>query len=250
MSLKRNVYYSFIGATLLLAGVCYTNFHDIQFDKKSRKNASGTSRNVPRAAFYEIKSETDEYIPFMENWSPIAQPPRTINVQQIAGVVCYTMDNGDRIERRGGSIAWRNNNPGCIRYSANSVSMGAMGRANGFAVFPDEETGMRAIETLLKSENYCDLTIARAITKYAPPHENNTAAYINNVCRINGLDKNQKIRDLSDSLVTRVAHTIRKLEGWHEGSEKIICAPRPPQLMDFDINQKLREIPFIKTKML
>ena len=203
---------------------------------------------MPRVSVYKIYPETNEYFPFAENWS--SQAPRTIDAQKIAGGVCYTMDNGDRIERRGGSIAWRNNNPGCIRYSAKSVSMGALGRANGFAIFPDEETGMRAIETLLKSETYRDLTIARAITKYAPPHENNTTEYINKVCRINGLNKNQKISDLSDSLITRVAHTIRKLEGWHEGTEKVVFAPRPPELMDFDINQKLREIPFIKIKTL
>ena len=250
MPLKRSNYYSFVGAALLLAGVCCADFRGTQFDKKSHKNTPDASRNVQRTAFYEIQPETNEYIPFMENWERTVQTPRTINAQKIAGGVCYMMDNGDRIERRGGTIAWRNNNPGCIRYSSNAVSMGAIGHANGFAVFPDETTGMRALETLLKSENYRDLTIARAITKYAPPHENNTTEYINKVCRINGLNKNQKISDLSDSLVTRVAHTIRKLEGWHEGTEKVVFAPRPPELMDFDINQKLREIPFIKIKTL
>ena len=221
---------------ILLAGFCCTESWSSFFDTKSQDFQIDTLKSANRPRLYELQPRTGKDISF--TWLLNTNEPRVIDVQKINGGVSYVFDNGERIERRGGTIAWRNNNPGCIRYSANAVSMGAVGHANGFAVFPDETTGMRAIETLLKSENYRHLTITNAITKYAPPHENNTTAYIDNVCRANGLNKDQKIRDLSDSLITKVAHTIRKLEGWREGSETIISAPQPPELTLFNTTKK------------
>ena len=140
--------------------------------------------------------------------------------------LCYIMENGAKIERRGGSIAWRNNNPGCIRYSGKAVKMGAVGTANGFAIFPNEETGMRAIKTLLLSDAYRNLTIAKAIHKYAPPHENNTANYINSLCGLVGVSRYAKIYELNDEQLNCVVTTIRRLEGWIIGTELHTSAPK------------------------
>ena len=139
----------------------------------------------------------------------------------------YTMKNGAQIERIGGTVAWRNNNPGCIRYSSKIADMGAIGKADGFAVFPNEEIGMRAIKSLLLSDAYRDLNISTAIHKYAPPHENNTARYINSLCGIVGVSQHTKLRDLNDEQMTRVVHAIRTLEGWIAGTELKTNAPRP-----------------------
>ena len=133
--------------------------------------------------------------------------------------LCYTFNNGDQIERVGGSIAWRNNNPGCIRYSEKSAKMGAIGKAFGFAIFPDEETGMRAIKILLQSDSYYKLTIEQAIHKYAPPSENNTERYIRSLCKIIKVSRYTKICDLTDDQLNHVARTIRKIEGWVVGKE-------------------------------
>ena len=141
--------------------------------------------------------------------------------------LCYTMTNGETLERIGGTIAWRNNNPGCIRYSKRVVDMGAIGYANGFAIFPNEETGMRAIKSLLLSDAYRDLNISNAITKYAPPHENNTAHYINSVCHIVGVSHNTKLCELTDEQMTHVVYAIRTLEGWIPGIELHTRAPKP-----------------------
>ena len=146
--------------------------------------------------------------------------------QSAINTLCYLMDNGDKIERIGGTIAWRNNNPGCIRYSQRIADMGAIGKANGFAVFPNEETGMRAIKSLLLSDAYCNLNISSAINKYAPPHENNTARYISSLCGIVGVSRSTKLCELDDEQMTKVVHAIRKLEGWIIGSEIHTLAPK------------------------
>lgn len=131
--------------------------------------------------------------------------------------VVYATADGRRVRRTGGTRAWRNLNPGNIRYSEFSRNAGAIGQAGGFAVFPDEETGTRAISSLLRGQSYNNLTIARAITRYAPPSENNTAAYHRRIQQITGLNINRRISDLSDGELSHVVDAIRAIEGWEAG---------------------------------
>ena len=133
--------------------------------------------------------------------------------------VVYTNANGTQYRKTGGTRAWRNNNPGNIRYSQFSRRAGAIGQAGGFAVFPDEQTGMRAICALLKSDGYRNLTISQAIFKYAPPHENNTENYKATLRRLTGLQITTKLRDLTDEQISRVAAAIKIIEGWRIGKE-------------------------------
>lgn len=155
--------------------------------------------------------------------NPSAHHPNTISEQEYTSAVAlgrdvvYTTADGRRVRRTGGTRAWRNLNPGNIRYSEFSRNAGAIGQAGGFAVFPDEETGTRAISSLLRGQSYNNLTIARAITRYAPPSENNTAAYHRRIQQITGLNINRRISDLSDGELSRVVDAIRAIEGWEAG---------------------------------
>lgn len=155
--------------------------------------------------------------------NPSVRPPRNPSAQEYTSAaasgrdVVYTTADGRRVRRTGGTRAWRNLNPGNIRYSEFSRKAGAIGQAGGFAVFPDEETGTRAVSSLLRGKSYNNLTIARAITRYAPPSENNTAAYHRRIQQITGLNINRRISDLSDSELSRVVDAIRAIEGWEAG---------------------------------
>lgn len=131
--------------------------------------------------------------------------------------VIYTAPDGTQFRRTGGTRAWRNMNPGNIRYSDFAKRAGAIGEAGGFAVFPDEETGMRAISQLLRSDSYNRLTVAGAISRYAPPVENNTAAYHKQIQDLTGLSINRRMSDLNDAELSRVANAIRQIEGWKQG---------------------------------
>lgn len=136
--------------------------------------------------------------------------------------VVYTLSDGNKLKRSGGTRAWRNNNPGCIRYSDFARKQGAIGKAGGFAVFPDEDTGKKAIASLLKSDKYNKLTIAQAIFKYAPPHENDTENYKNMLRRMTGIPINTRISDLTDSQMVKVVFAIKIIEGWKKGKETLI----------------------------
>lgn len=155
--------------------------------------------------------------------NPSAHHPSNPSEQEYTSAVAlgrdvvYTTADGRRVRRTGGTRAWRNLNPGNIRYSEFSRNAGAIGQAGGFAVFPDEETGTRAISSLLRGKSYNNLTIARAITRYAPPSENNTAAYHRRIQQITGLNINRRISDLSDGELSRVVDAIRAIEGWEAG---------------------------------
>lgn len=155
--------------------------------------------------------------------NPSAHHPSNPSEQEYTSAVAlgrdvvYTTADGRRVRRTGGTRAWRNMNPGNIRYSEFSRNAGAIGQAGGFAVFPDEETGTRAISSLLRGQSYNNLTIARAITRYAPPSENNTAAYHRRIQQITGLNINRRISDLSDGELSRVVDAIRAIEGWEAG---------------------------------
>lgn len=131
--------------------------------------------------------------------------------------VIYTHDNGLQVKRTGGSRAWKNMNPGNLRYTEFTRKMGAIGQAGGFAVFPDEQTGVRAIRELLRGKTYSPLSVRAAIHRYAPPFENDTNAYNRQIQQSTGLDIERPISDLSDTELNRVISVIRRLEGWTAG---------------------------------
>jgi hypothetical protein len=81
----------------------------------------------------------------------------------------------------------RNNNPGNIR--SGSAWQGATGADSaGFVIFKDSCWGIRALATDLTNKIKRGLTtIRQIITVYAPPSENNTAAYVAAVSGSTGL---------------------------------------------------------------
>lgn len=79
----------------------------------------------------------------------------------------------------------RNNNPGNIREGSAQWQGEVPGRDAAFEEFATPELGIRALAVLLR--NYQRIhrlrTIRQIITRYAPPTENNTEAYILAVSR-------------------------------------------------------------------
>lgn len=134
----------------------------------------------------------------------------------------YRNAEGKLVRREGGSLAWRNNNPGNIRMGEWAKANGAIGVGpSGFAIFPDAETGRRAIHTLLREgKNYRNNTIAGVIETYAPRNENNTDAYIAAVTRQTGLSAEARMNTLTESERESIVNAITRIEGWKEGSER------------------------------
>ena len=143
------------------------------------------------------------------------------NILSYNKCVRYTLPDGSGFVRMSGSRTWRNMNPGAIRPGSFSKQYGACGAAGGFAVFPTEEHGMKALKGLLLSDKYRQLTIASAIYKWAPPSDhNNTKSYQRKLSNMTGLSLSKRLNTLTPAELDRVANAIKTIEGWKVGTEK------------------------------
>lgn len=121
------------------------------------------------------------------------------------------------VQRLTGARNWRNNNPGNIEYGTFAQSMGAIGTDGRFAVFPNYATGKAAKEKLIfDGSKYRGLSLTDAISRYAPPNENNTALYQRVVlAAVNGVNKlmNQYTASERNSILA----AMEKMEGFKVG---------------------------------
>lgn len=91
----------------------------------------------------------------------------------------------------------RNNDPGNIRDSSTRwLGEDPANKDKVFEDFLEPVYGIRAIgKILLNYERLYGLnTIRKLITRWAPPHENNTAAYVRLVSSMAGIDPDTKIK--------------------------------------------------------
>ena len=96
----------------------------------------------------------------------------------------------------------RNNNPGNIR-GADETWQGQTGvDYGGMCVFESAHYGLRALAKILLvyHNRYGLSTVAGIISRWAPPNENNTVAYIADVCKDTSFDKDAWLR-LGDASV-------------------------------------------------
>lgn len=135
--------------------------------------------------------------------------------------VQYFDRNGNMTIRSGGTKAWRNNNPGNMKYPKNGFAgrHGAIGKAKEMAVFPDEATGRRALVELLKSGNYCELKIRDFTEKY---DKDNAKSYLEMLLSISKLDPHKRIKNLTSVEFNRLREAIERIEGWAIGREDFI----------------------------
>lgn len=132
--------------------------------------------------------------------------------------VIYFQKDGKVVIYSSGTRSWRNNNPGNIIKSAFASRNGAIGEAGGFAIFSSFKDGRKAIAKLLKTRGYKSLTIEDAIKRYAPPHENNTKAYVKSVQKFTGIPATTKINKLGRNQFSKLVDGIIHHEGFKEGS--------------------------------
>ncbi len=147
--------------------------------------------------------------------------------------VIYEFSNGTGINKCGGKIVWRSTNPGNITTGTLSRSLGFIGNNGPFVIFPDFATGKRAIFKLLRLPIYFDLTLEKAIAKYAPHSENDTEAYIAFVIGRTGYRRSDPMKSLK---LEPIVEAIIAKEGYLDKSNhgKIIFIP--------DVNKKTKYI--------
>lgn len=81
-----------------------------------------------------------------------------------------------------GSLSQVNNNPGNLRYVGQA---GATGSYKGYATFSTPDAGWSALERQLQLDARSGDTLAKFVSEYAPPVENDTGSYLRYL--VNGL---------------------------------------------------------------
>lgn len=122
----------------------------------------------------------------------------------------YVNNGGGKLTR-----ADRNNNPGNIEDGRFARSLpGYAGSDGRFARFQTPEAGMAAATRLVGRKINTHGTIASLISSWAPPSENNTAAYIAAVSKQTGIHPNAR---LNQGHAAAIAAAIARHEGYHGG---------------------------------
>lgn len=180
-------------------------------------SGAGMQTNYDKYFFGDTESLEHEYSANQNNISSDIK-----YVESGDGFVVYAMKDGTKIKRSGGSAAWRNNNPGNIIKSKFAESHGGVGSAGRFAVFPDENTGLNAIISLLRGSTYNSLQLRQVYHKWAPASDGNNRpdAYARHVSEKSGVPLDTVIKDLNDSEIMRVARAMQVIEGWKIGKEE------------------------------
>ena len=167
---------------------------------------------------------------------PIVQPAgATSGISSVteagAGFTTVTKADGTVVKREG-LRSWRNNNPGNLEAGDFATSKGAIGSDGRFAVFKTYEEGREAMRSLLfEGKNYRTKTISEAITRYAPPKENDTALYIKRVTDALGVSDSTKLSDLSNDQRSTMLDAMQKHEGFKEGTETVVEPSSGPDLV-------------------
>lgn len=153
--------------------------------------------------------------------APSGNPDCEYTITKVNGSqsrIQYLASDNTGFVRSGGSIAWRFFNPGNLRRSSLQCAQISTKPNGTFAAFASYDTGRAALRNLLRGDGYTNLTISGAITKYAPPSENNTASYIQkvkNILRSRRSDVDTVLlRNLPDEDLVVLMDAIEQLEGW------------------------------------
>lgn len=112
----------------------------------------------------------------------------------------------------------QNNNPGNIRHVTGTVWVGASPTQtdSAFVQFTDVVYGIRAIVRIMRAyENEGIQTVGEAIDRWAPPNENNSNAYVQDVCNRCAVQPTDILS--LDSIMQDLVEAII----WHENGECI-----------------------------
>ena len=108
----------------------------------------------------------------------------------------------------------RNNNPGNLNFAHQAGAVLEPGPNARFARFPTAEAGLEALRDQLIRYIVRDGidTVAGIISKWAPPSENNTAAYIRGVAHALGAEPDDRLGQPNPKLIAGLMSAIIRFE--------------------------------------
>ncbi len=87
-----------------------------------------------------------------------------------SGSVQYDIDALTADVRSGGSVTWRHNNPTLLGLTNSARSNGALGKANGIAIFSDRSEGESAFLDEIARPKYREHTLGELVNRFIPDY--------------------------------------------------------------------------------
>ncbi|MBS9442477.1 structural protein [Photorhabdus heterorhabditis] len=110
----------------------------------------------------------------------------------------------------------RNNNPGNIRWGDDWQGLVPQSQHTdkSFCQFVSPEYGIRAMIKVIRNYNrkYGINTVSGIISRWAPEIENNTAGYINRVCKDTDVTRDQVVDVFNQAFMTKLIKAIITVE--------------------------------------
>lgn len=140
----------------------------------------------------------------------VTKPEATVQIAATAGRAVASGVNAIYTAVAGDPLGIRLNNPGNIEINKNNKWAGEITPSSHrrYAQFSHPLYGIRALAETLETYrlSHGKVSVRDVITRWAPPHENDTAAYIRHVCQKSGLTENQDIRANPAGVVAAIIH--------------------------------------------
>lgn len=152
--------------------------------------------------------------------APSAPAGGGISGDDHGGWVRLHLSDGTDELRVGGTLAWRNHNPGNLLPGRVPYKTAIAVDRRGLAIFPSYAHGWTALREVLKSSTYGPLSIADAMAKYAPTGHggNDPALYATLIRQQTGLEPTRVLNTLSDSELDAFMGAVKHVEGFRDGT--------------------------------
>lgn len=157
-----------------------------------------------------------------DNCPQVIAPLITTVIDVGKGWIKVELQDGTHVRRSEGTVSWRCNNPGNLKFTALTIGFGAVGKDyGGHAIFANLDAGCQAQYTLLFRENgkYIKLTIAQMINKYAPASDgNDPQKYIDFIVKHTGFTPDAVLADLDSVERSKLLDVMTMFEGFKRGA--------------------------------
>lgn len=155
---------------------------------------------------------SSESSPSAPGGSEVERPKGLQLAPSLLGTERKAYFGADGLQLRGGPVSERNNNPLNLRYAPGAD------KRDGFAAFQSPEDGFRAAARQM--QRYASgqtfgtpvNTVRDIVSKWAPPSENDTEAYIRNVVKRTGFKENDKLDLNNTTTMAKLLQAMSKQE--------------------------------------
>lgn len=156
--------------------------------------------------------------------SPLPEPQQRFITEIVnfgTGWIDVKYSDGSVEHRSGGTIAWRYNNPGNLKFGPFARENNAVGAGDGgHSVFPTYQAGESAMRNLLftNARGYDTLSLSEMVEKYAPSSDgNNPESYARFIAQRVGVSVNTTINRLTNRQKADMIEAMKIAEGYQVG---------------------------------